>query len=53
MRYRINGNFGAYEIPLLVILFYLLRDIVSSALAGSGSGFKPFRAVSYTGDNVR
>ena len=41
MRCRISGSFGAHEIPLLVMLFYLFRDVASSAFAGPGSGFKP------------
>ena len=43
MRCRISGSFGAHEIPLLVMLFYLFRDVVSSAFAGPGSGFKRLR----------
>ena len=46
-------GFGAHEIPLLVMLFYLFRDVASSAFAGPGSGIKPSCAVSYAGDNVR
>ena len=53
MRCRISGSFGAHEIPLLVMLFYLSRDVASSAFAGPGSSFKLSRAVSYAGDNVR
>ena len=40
MRCRISGSSGAHEIPLLVMLFYLFRDVVSSAFAGPGSGLK-------------
>ena len=42
MRCRISGSFGAHEIPLLVMLFYLFHDVASSAFAGPGSGVKPF-----------
>lgn len=42
MRCRISGSLGANEIPLLVMLFYLFHDVASSALAGPGSGIKPF-----------
>ena len=52
MRCRISGSFGAHEIPLLVMLFYLFRDVASSAFAGPGSSLK-LLAVSYAGDNVR
>ena len=34
MRCRISGSFGAPEIPLLVMLFYLFRDVASSRLHG-------------------
>ena len=34
------GGFADDEIPLLVMLFYLFRDVASSAFAGSGSGFQ-------------
>jgi len=34
MRCRISGSFGAHEIPLLVMLFYLFRDVASSRLHG-------------------
>ena len=40
MRCRISGSLGAHEIPLLVMLFYLFRDIASSAFAGPGSSLK-------------
>ena len=40
MRCRISGSSGAHEIPLLVMLFYLFRDVLSRAFAGSGSGLK-------------
>ena len=30
MRCRTSGSFGAHEIPLLVMLFYLFRDAASS-----------------------
>ena len=41
MRCRISGSSGAHEIPLLVMLFYLFRDVASSAFAGPGSRPKP------------
>ena len=47
------GGFADDEIPQLVMLFYLFRDVASSSLAGPGSRLKLFRAVSYAGDNVR
>ncbi len=34
MRCRISGSFGAPEIPLLVMLFYLSRDVAPSRLHG-------------------
>lgn len=34
MRCRISGSSGAPEIPLLVMLFYLFRDVASSRLHG-------------------
>lgn len=34
MRCRISGSLGAHEIPLLVMLFYLFRDVASSRLHG-------------------
>ena len=34
MRCRISGSFGNNEIPLLVMLFYLFRDVASSRLHG-------------------
>jgi hypothetical protein len=34
------------------MLFYLFRDLASSAFAGPGSGIKLSCAVSYAGDNV-
>ena len=40
MRCRISGSFGAHEIPLLAMLFYLFRDVAPSAFAGPGSGMK-------------
>jgi hypothetical protein len=30
MRCRISGSFGAHEIPLLVMLFYLFHQVLSS-----------------------
>ena len=45
------GDFVELEIPLLVMLFYLFRDVASSRLAAPGSGLKLL--VSYAGDNVR
>ena len=46
------GGFADDEIPLLVMLFYLFRDVAPSAFTGPGSGVKPF-VVSYAGDNDR
>jgi hypothetical protein len=34
MRCRISGSFGDLEIPLLVMLFYLSRDVTPSRLHG-------------------
>ena len=34
MRCRISGSSGAHEIPLLVMLFYLFRDVASSHPSG-------------------
>ena len=51
MRCRIGGRAIAGEIPLLVMLFYLFRD-VEATLRGNSS-VKLFRAVIYAGDNVR
>ena len=40
MRCRISGSFGELEIPLLVMLFYLFREVTSSYLAVTASSFK-------------
>ena len=45
------GGFADDEIPLLVMLFYLFRDVEASRK--TDSSVKPFRAVTYAGDNVR
>ena len=45
------GGFANDEIPLLVMLFYLFRDV--EALLREDSSVKLFRAVIYAGDNVR
>ena len=45
------GGFANDEIPLLVMLFYLFRDVEASVRRASG--VKLFRAAIYAGDNVR
>ena len=45
------GGSADDEIPLLVMLFYLFRDV--EARLRSDSSVNPFRAVIYAGDNVR
>ena len=45
------GGYANDEIPLLVMLFYLFRDVEASRK--TDSSVKPFRAVIYAGDNVR
>ena len=47
------GGFADDEIPLLVMLFYLFRDVEASHLRMPDSSVNPFRAVIYAGDNVR
>ena len=47
------GGFANDEIPLLVMLFYLFRDVEVSRRKAPDSSVKPFRAVIYAGDNVR
>ena len=46
------GGYANDEIPLLVMLFYLFRD-VEARHSVSDSSVKPSRAVIYAGDNVR
>ena len=47
------GGFADDEIPLLVMLFYLFRDVEASRFRAPDSSVKPFYAVIYAGDNVR
>jgi hypothetical protein len=47
------GGFADDEIPLLVMLFYLFRDVEASRPWAPDSSVKPFRAAIYAGDNVR
>ena len=46
------GGFANDEIPLLVMLFYLFRDVEASHYVPDSS-LKSFRAAIYAGDNVR
>ena len=52
MRCRISGRLVELEIPLLVMLFYLFRDVASSHLRGCLVLVLSLR-MSYAGDNVR
>ena len=54
LRCRISGSFGAHETPLLVMLFYLFRDVASSRPHGRlVLDLRCVCAASYAGDNVR
>ena len=48
------GGFANDEIPLLVMLFYLFRDVESSRFTAPGSSFKPpSRPAIYAGDKEK
>ena len=51
MRRSISGRLAEFEIPLLVALFYLFRDV--EVPLRRYSSVKAFRASIYAGDNVR